>query len=393
MFLTALAGEDWAWWDGLLFGCLAFSGSVVFDVCRSLDPYLPKVCQTEIRRGRNQSCNIVASFLDSPLHVWKYCMWWPLNPCIKLTFWQVQRSLCAIITHMEESLVQGGTESWDMHVVYIHLYIHVVHNTLMGNARSLLNNIISLVLKPVQGRVTWYIIYFGPRLIFIYHNHVHNAYTCTLFQFTCLSALILPGFIPSLLSCFGGLVDKSAGHKSQRLWIWVLRSSSVFFSLKLAVSLECLNLPYLALICMYTYIHVYVHLHVQQYTFWKKMRILNDLTPNISLWYKLRQCWRCYVLFVCCFCCELRIVQCTCVVNDIPVCRASNLECLRRGFEFGKVVSRLVLCCAVLLAFLSECFEHVHQNVYRGAHTLDRCDVVYIVKVFIPLWMIYSPKK
>lgn len=43
MFLAALAGEGWLCWAGFLYGCLAFSGFFIFDICRKLDPFLPKV--------------------------------------------------------------------------------------------------------------------------------------------------------------------------------------------------------------------------------------------------------------------------------------------------------------------------------------------------------------
>ena len=43
MFLAALAGEGWLSWNGFLYGCLGFSGFFIFDICRKLDPYLPKV--------------------------------------------------------------------------------------------------------------------------------------------------------------------------------------------------------------------------------------------------------------------------------------------------------------------------------------------------------------
>jgi 4-hydroxybenzoate polyprenyltransferase len=43
IFLTALAGKGWLYWEGFLFGCLYFTGSFMFSVCRNLDPYLPKL--------------------------------------------------------------------------------------------------------------------------------------------------------------------------------------------------------------------------------------------------------------------------------------------------------------------------------------------------------------
>ena len=43
MFLTALAGKGWLSWEGLFYGLLCFYGFFSFDICRKLDPYLPKV--------------------------------------------------------------------------------------------------------------------------------------------------------------------------------------------------------------------------------------------------------------------------------------------------------------------------------------------------------------
>lgn len=70
-FLSALAGRSWNDWIGFLCGTVALSGFFTFEVCRKLDPMLPKVLYilNQTSRERLYTCSTLLSQINRFFYV------------------------------------------------------------------------------------------------------------------------------------------------------------------------------------------------------------------------------------------------------------------------------------------------------------------------------------